>query len=121
MYYHTNLKIKDKKITAVKLASFLKKYINKDDSLQFHLSIAKELLAGKEFTYELMLNIPKNDFIIVEKINIVSDYEISQKIKEEKNKYFEDLRIRGANGDVDAAIEFCKSFDESRYTVTAFA
>lgn len=121
MYYHTNLKIKDKTITPVKLANFLKQYINKDDSLQFHLSIAKELIAGKEFIYQWMLKIPKNDFIIVEKMEILSDYEIVQKAKEEENKYYNELRLRGANGDVEAAIEFCKSFDESRYTVSAFA
>lgn len=120
---HTKLTVKNNKVTSAQLASFLKKHIGKDVSLQYYLNLAKEMIAGKEYQHDYRLYIPENDLVTVSEIEVLNEYQLEAKEREEKQAYYDNLRVLGAAGDSQAAIEFCKAIEEGHYNlyISAFA
>jgi hypothetical protein len=118
--YKTQITVKDKNVTSAQLANFLKKHIDSHLSipLSYYLDIARKLINGETYTHDYPLEIPKNDFVNVS--TIIDENDPVAKMLAERDYYYE-LMLKGANGDSEAAIEFCKAVKEGKYNNSPFA
>lgn len=117
----TQLKNKSTNTNAPALALFLKKYITSLNTKE-SLELAKKMIAGEVYTFGYDEFIPDNDYVIAEDIDIEDEEDISRKEMYAQRKHYNDLLESGANGNAEAAIEFCKALIEGKYAYgVAFA
>jgi hypothetical protein len=120
----TQLTIKDKSVTPAKLANFLKKYLHysaNDYSLQYYLELAKKLIDGETYQHQYRLDMPDNEFVNMSLIEVLNEDQKYFRERQAEYAYLTDLMNKGANGDAQAAIDFCKAVQEGKYTNSAFA
>lgn len=119
----TQLTIKDQSISPAKLANFLKKNIDPHLNLSIHyfLELAKKMIAGDIYTHDYDLEFPDNDFVSVSLVDVIEQEEKSFKCFQAQLKYYNSLLEKGVNGDAQAAIEFCKAFNDGKYKIGPFA
>jgi hypothetical protein len=116
----TQIKIKDKNVAPAQLANFLKKYIDShlNIPLSYYLELARKLINGETYTHDYPLEIPKNEFVNVSMI--IDENDPDAKMLAERDYYYQ-LMEKGASGDAEAAIEFCKAMKDGKYSNSAFA
>jgi hypothetical protein len=113
----TQLSIKDNSVNPVQLANFLKKHIDSynNHSLQYYLELAKKLIAGENYVHTWRAAVPKNEFLNVSIIEVFDKEEESFIQASKEWQYYDELKEKGANGDAQAAIEFCKAVKAGKY------
>ncbi len=120
----TKLTIKDKSASPARLANFLKNYIKSsfsEYSVHYYLKLAKDIIDGKEYKSDVDLGIPENEFVHVELYDIFSESANAYAKILVDREYYNDLIEKGANGDAQAAIEFCKAVKDGKYNNIPFA
>lgn len=127
----TQLRLKDHSASPAKIAHFLKKCIpithhihNGGQSvppLQYYLDLANELIAGGTYQHEWKLDIPENDLLYEFIIETYNADQIAFMKRQADYAHCTQLMEKGAAGDAQAAIDFCKAFKEGRYVNAPFA
>lgn len=113
----TLLTIKDNSVNSSQLASFLKKHIDSYNnySLQHYLDLAEKLIAGEIYIHNWRAAVPKNEFVNASIIEVFDKENESFISASAEWRYYDSLKERGANGDAQAAIEFCKAVRAGKY------
>jgi hypothetical protein len=120
----TQLTVKDSHVSPAKLAQFLKIYLNNsyhNIPLTYFLEVAKKMINGEAYTADRDLRVPVNDYVNVIQLEVLSEYDKAINAAQEKKRYYVDLLEKGANGDGQAAIEFCQAMREGKYSDAAYA
>lgn len=120
----TQISIKNNSVRPSILASFLKLHTHNDNypnSLNYYLDLAKKLISGQSLRYANLVQFPDNDYIDIFVVEVLSQEDIDRQNREAMNNHYNNLLEKGAAGDVQAALAFCKAVKEGKYAMYGIA